>query len=342
MVDEKIINILVDYIDNDKKKEPEYEDAYSVGINTVKGEAIRNLTRIGSISKYSNTIFPLLIKYAQCASISFRVCLIHELVYLMRIDKGKTLDIYLELIKDKNEEVIVSGMNCAQYLFMDYFPALVPYIQVLMKTNVLYFSNNTQHFLAQILLMAMFENVEKSETVFEELLFSSNLAKAGAVNCAIRHLHYKDKHIRNLCLEIFIRFLNENDEAIAREYEYGFNDITPDIFNDVYPALIAFSKSKVSLIAANRLYEYLTKVVIDHPEECLELLRNFSYMELPDVQYNAIGPTPLEILVQAYNQVRKYDKDNPLLESAIDTFDKMLSHPAFKPYAWEILKLVDN
>jgi len=45
--------------EKDKKDEAKYiKDAFTVGINTVKGEAIRNLTRIGRIPKYSKIIFP--------------------------------------------------------------------------------------------------------------------------------------------------------------------------------------------------------------------------------------------------------------------------------------------
>lgn len=341
-VDKEIIKILIFYIENDKEEEIIFDDAYTIGINTLRGQAIRNLTRIGSIPKYSKVIFPILLRYSKNNSVSFRACMIHELVYLLRIDKFKTLEIFLELVKDKNEDVLVNGLNSFQYLLRDYFPNLNIYINILMKTTIEYFRINTQYFLAQVLLFTVFDKVKESELFFEELLAYSNMAKAGAVNYAIRHLDYKDVNIRTISRTIFIRFLNEDDEKIAQEYEHGFYDLPITAFNELYPALEIFSHSKASIKAGGNFYEYLAKVVTLHPQACLKLLQNFSFMELPDVQFNAIGSKPVQILIQAYNQIRKYDKGDPILESAMDTFDKMLSHPSFKIYASEVLKFVDN
>jgi hypothetical protein len=342
VVDSQLIRILVNYIDNDKEPERESEDAFSTGINTVKGEAIRNLTLIGRIPKYSQIVFPLLLKYSENCSISFRACLIHELVYLTSIDKKKVLEIFLKLIEDKNEDIAINGLRCSQYLMKDYFPQMSPYINLIMNTKLKNRSYNPQHGLSQILLVSVLENVGGSVDVFEKLLSMNDEAKAGAVNCAIRHLKYDDVDIKNICSDVYVRFLNKNSQVISQEYQMGFNELTPKMFLEIFPLLVTFSSSKVSLRSANRLYNYLEEVVMLYPEKCLELLQNFSLMEYPDNQQNAIRSTPIKLIIQAYNQIRKYQKGNPLLETAMDTFDKMLSHHAYRSYALDVLKFVDT
>ncbi|MFA7421987.1 MAG: ATP-binding protein [Melioribacteraceae bacterium] len=342
VVDSQIIKILEAYIENDQEAESKSKDAFSVGINTVKGEAIRNLTLIGRIPKYFNKVFPLLLKYSRHPSVSFRACMIHELVYLIRVDKKKVLELFLELVKDRNEDVSVNGLRCSQYLMKEFFPLMLPYIEIVSNTKLENGNYNPQHGLAQILLVSIMEKVKGSKEVFENLISTNDLAIAGAVNCAIRHLKYTDEFVKVTSHDIYLRFLNSENDKIYQEYEMGFNEFTPEIFLDVFPLLKAFSSSKVSLRAANRLYDYLEKVILLHPVECLELLQNFSLMEFPDNQHNAIRSTPIKLLVQAYNNIRKYEKDSQLLETAMDTFDKMLSHPFYKAFAVDVLKSVDN
>lgn len=342
LVDSQIIKILVDYIENDQETESKSRDAFSVGINTVKGEAIRNLTLIGRIPNYFDEVFPLLLKYSRHQSVSFRACMIHELIHLIRIDKKKVFEIFLELTKDKNEDVAINGLRCSQYLMEDFFPLMLPYIEIVSKTKLENGRYNPQHFLAQILLVSIMEKVNGSKEAFDNLISTNDLAKAGAVNCAIRHLKYSDDFVKGISHSIYLRFLNSENDKISQEYEMGFNEFTPEMFLTVFPLLKAFSSSKVSLRAANRLYDYLEKVIFLYPEECLELLQNFSLMEFPDNQHNAIRSTPIKLLVQAYNNIRKYEKDKQLLESAMDTFDKMLSHPFYKSYAVDVLKSLDS
>ena len=40
--------------------------------------------------------------------------------------------------------------------------------------------------------------------------------------------------------------------------------------------------------------------------------------------------SPLNVLIEAYNGIREYEKDNPVLEKAMDTFDSLLQIPPYR------------
>jgi|GEM_PF-1948759 len=337
-----LIKLLEEFIYYDDSQEPAGLDPYHIGINTLKGSAVTHLMKIASDKEYFSRIINRLFDFAEISSVSFRSCMMRHLVYLIQHDKKKAFELFISLTKDHDPNVIKYGINSIRYLMDDYLTEFTPHIKAIVNSDIEQGYSNYHDYLAQVLLIARMKKLKCSGMLFEELVSKSDHAKAGAVNCAFRHLTYNDSYIRELSRKVFIRFLNNNSKEVRHQYSFGFNELEVDSFNEIYDVLITYSKAKIESRDSSNFYTYLKKCVVHEPKKCINLLQNFENLELPDIQHNAIGEKPFDILISAYNQIRNYSIKDPQLETAMNIFDKMLTMPAFKFYTNSVLDKIDN
>ena len=74
---------------------------------------------------------------------------------------------------------------------------------------------------------------------------------------------------------------------------------------------------------------------------CIEWSLQFGEHEKPNMQMRMLRNEPLQVVIQSYNAIREYDKSNPILEKAMNAFDRMLKMPEYRGSANDVLHKID-
>ena len=79
-----------------------------------------------------------------------------------------------------------------------------------------------------------------------------------------------------------------------------------------------------------------------HPDDVLRWMCVYAEVEHKDEQNLFHASTTMGILVSAYNAIRKYDKSNLGLETALDTMDKLMAMESVRRGMRRFLYELDN
>lgn len=73
-----------------------------------------------------------------------------------------------------------------------------------------------------------------------------------------------------------MRFLNDNSTEISEKYDWCFENLKPENFNDIYNLIYEYSHSEVIKKHAEHFFEFLIKCTYLHPEKCIDLIQNWA------------------------------------------------------------------
>ena len=145
------------------------------------------------------------------------------------------------------------------------------------------------------------------------------------------------------CWEILFRFLVEDNEELGKVYEHGFLKIEKVVFSsNLEEFLDKYACSTIGKYRGYYFYSLLLKLSKDIPKKCIEWSLQFEEHEKPDIQKRMLQNEPLQVVIQSYNAIREYDKNNPTLETAMDAFDRMLAISEYRGSANEVLRKIDE
>ena len=340
--DPQIIGFLCDYAINhdDPAIEKVADDSLQHGINTVRGAAASRLLYPFDFPELKDLIFDTLDKVLDDFSLSVRSSIMPRLSNLMKLDKDKTLELFLKAIRSGEIEILKHSPSLAQYLSNHFFEEMHEYFEIALDLEEI------QGDVAVILSVLWVRNEQNCFGLLSKFLKKSEVARSKMVDVSIYYLFDKNLEVKDRAKRLFQMFLDSEDEKVVQEYSTAFLHLQDqDVkFEAILPFLEKYSKSKVIRKSPHYYYEYLLKHAKKYPKECIDLVSKFKYYEKPDMSKSGYyEDDPVKILIGSYNSLRTINRqDYQYMKKSMSIFDEMLKDKRFRRSANNVIDQVDS
>jgi len=319
---------------------------YNLPINRERGRAIDLLVCTSYYdTEYGKDILDIMEEIVPVASVTSKVGMLFRMACLLNVDYQRTLNLFLAVTRDGNPNYFklpVHNANPLLYFIGKDFRQLIPYFLMAMKSDM--GNDVTADWLFRAWLCS---NNEAKEMLFE-LADKSKAARVKAIDFVGRHF---DKKFAEPMMEVLLRYLDYGEKELSKEYDEIFRHLADwETSLDSRKFLDKFIKSQVCIYCSHEIYQYLKSLAENDPNYCLDLLtklynkksskhaENAEEYPLEDNELQEIT----EILIDAYNNVRVYDKDNQSLESAMDLLDDLLEKEDVNYYLNRCLQTLEE
>lgn len=317
---------------------------YNLSVNRERGRAIDLLICTSDYDKeYGNDILETLEQIVPVVSITSKVGMLFRMACLLNVDYQRTLDLFLAVTQDGNPNYFklpIHNANPLLYFIGKDFRRLIPYFRMAMKSNV---GNDVT---ADLLFRAWLNGNNEAKGMLFELADGSKIARIKTIDFIGRH--YESKFAESM-MEVLLRYISLDEPELGNIYDGIFRHLIDwESALDICNFLKKFIKSPICIYCSHEIYTYLKSQAVNNPNYCLEFLeklytkKSHKHDEQPE-EY-MLGDYELqeitEILIDAYNNVRVYDKDNLSLESAMDLLDKLLEKEDVNYYLNRCLNLL--
>lgn len=293
-------------------------DAFRAGINRARGSAAHQLVKCYKMKKYEDLIFEAL---GSCATASpaTRSAIILEQAFLNNLNTDKNFKLYLALTHDLVPAVV--GVPLTNVHPLLYF-INCPYDDELKAFfKKLYAVPESYKMLSQILWITWVRGKAWGEVMLHDLLNQSEKAKA----CTLQMFQRDDileyfkyvKPVAEWCA-------NSEDAEVGRMYDFLMNDLKVAAWNDVMSVIDVYSQGKAFMYAGHNFLELMKEMTSVHAEDVLRWICKYARTEHRGDDNLFHVQSTMSILVAAYNAIRKYDKTNEGVETALDTMDMLM------------------
>ena len=314
--DEQIFNFL-SLVTQQKKEEYDFQDdPLTAGINSSNGAAIERLLLFYENPKLVKNIFEIIERIAAGKEISVKAVVLWRIAFLNKVDEKKALELFTKLSSNSPKVLFHSSVWSLQYLIHVNFQKLVPFFTEAINELD---NQDRQITCSRLLMTAWFHDYEFSWELLSAAFEKAHSYKIGALDVAVEH--FRNKNFSEKCWKIMYMFLNEDSKEISFEYRSLFRKIAPHEFQAYYDFIIKYVDSIAGNYRENEFYNFLLKCTEEEPEKCIELTKGFSQHTRPNISHTALQDEPLQVVIQAYNAIRKYDDQNDYLEKAMDVVD---------------------
>ena len=328
----EILNFLKDHLKNGDEGKENYNDALSAGINSVRGAAASSLMDYAFSKPTFDFICNSLEVLKDNSRPSTRAAAIYKMQYLLQHGKERVLKLFLNLSNDYNAGLLKISINPLQYLVHYKFERLVSFFKEALKVK------ESHKEIGKLITMGYCNDYKDSDILLEQFL--ANNEPNTIIKTAfefIEHNHKIDK-----ALILLKRFLSLDSKEIGQIYDRAFFHIKPESFAQLREFLFQYVKSPIGKWREHPFYHFLLKCSGEYYNDCIKLAMAYKNHYGPDITQRGLRNEPLKVIVNAYNAVREYDKQSPVLEQAMDTFDDMLQNEDYRDSAVrDILKDVD-
>jgi len=313
--------VLMDYVIKIAREAEDVEDKresdvdYNTGINQVRGSAVDHLVRSVEMEPYSDAIFAVLNEIADNASVATRCAALFQMAVMMKIDKEKTLQLFLHLVHDFDKNLLrlpAHNMNPILYLISYNFDALKDYFEHCIsepschKVNIVW------------LLVATLRKIEGAE----ELLFRmADASEEGRCALVKETENYYNASCHDLMEKALRHYMTYDEEQLGRIYDQIFEEYEKWPENALTDYLNAFFESPVSKYCNHYVYEFLEKYADKNPHQTLYwLLARYFKKSGNWREFDSMT----EVLLAAYNRILVFDKNDKVIEDAMDMLDEFL------------------
>ncbi len=334
IVDTEILSFLKNNAINGVESNKDLDDGINAGINSLRGAAIDRLMNFSNFEELHEDIFGTLDKVIDNSSSATKSCAIKNLHYFMRDNNiPKIMEYFLKFTKDITPGLLQISIEPLQYLIHRDFQSLIPFFE---KAMLVKDSSETVGF---TLTIAYCYGYNYADKLLERFCDMGDKQKSKTIETAFKFLK-ENLHIDKALL-LLEKYLDVNSEELAKKYSLGFYDLNENIFNEIFDFLKKYVKSRVGKYREHPFYEFLIKCTNTHPIECIELTSYFhNHVETDLINYD-LNNDPLKVIVLAYNAIREYDTDEPMLNKAIQVFDEYLQNKKYRTFASEVLSDID-
>ena len=313
--------VLMEYVmkvarEAEDNREVDYADVdYNTGINQVRGCAVDHLVRSVTMTPYTDDIFKCLDDIAETASVATRCAALFQMAVMMHGNKEKTLKLFLHLVHDYDVHLLrlpVHSMNPILYLISYNFEALKEYFEHCIlkpdchKVNVVW-----------LLIAALRQKSEADELMYKMADASEN-GRASLVRETERY--YSPAH-HELLEDILRRYMNYDEEELGRQYDFIFKEYEKWQDNVLEPYLDTLFDSPVIKYCNHFVFEFLESYSDKNPHKTLYWLLG-RYMRKEENW--RVFDSMTEVLLTAYNKILVFDKNDKVLEDAMDMLDEFL------------------
>lgn len=328
----EILDFLKNNILNGDEGRENVKDALSMGINSVRGAAASSLADYSFSEETFEFICTTLETLIDNSRPSTRAAAIYKLQYLIRYDDERVLHLFLGLANDYHSGVLKISINPLQYLVHRKFDELVPFFAKALKVK------ESKKEIGKLITIAYCNGYMQSDELLE--LYLEYNEPNELVQTAFEFI--KNSHKVKRALIVVNRFLESESKEIAQIYNRAFFHIKPEQFAELHEFLFKYVKSNIGKWREHPFYNYLLKCSGTHYNDCIQLASHYRNHHGPDITERRLNNEPLKVVISAYNAIREYEKQSPILEMAINIFDDILQNENYRDYAaHQILTDVD-
>jgi nucleoside phosphorylase len=349
-IDDEILNILEDYAINDPDPEKEEwrkenEDdivlyggsPITEGINSIRGSAVWALGIHAHRTNNPERLFKIFNKVVLDLSVSVRCCLSIYLPNMIKHDREKTIKILFKLIESDELHIISNCLQCIQCIASnDNFTKFIPYLQKIIKFKNI---DSTDLIFGELITFFYINEYPESDILFKDT-YEKNPVNIQGILSFIRQVISENYYRLEKLKDIFLLFIDREEEDIIKSYDFFFIDISIGIFENIFDMLVKYLKSKIFKSSKNSFFfEYLSKCVSLYPEKCIELMDIYSKVKRePNEQYIYGDDDKIRLLIESYNRTT----DKNYKETAINIFDNLLQNREGQYFLKKVLEENDR
>lgn len=300
-------------------------EVVTAGINSIRGIAVELIIDCYSLISHKNEIFETLEYIADTANAITRSCAIFNAAWLNNLDKKRAFDLYLRLVKDLNPYLLAIPFHDGHPLLYHMninFKGLIPFFEKAIQVK------EAGKPMAFFLLNAYINNHPKAFTLLKNLLNNSSQARQELTWYICAHI-LEGEHAKK-GWRIINYLLNFDDKELYEKFNNCFLHIPSDMDSNLISFINKYVKSPVSNYSNNYFYDFLRKLINFNANQCL-IWFFASKPESIQIEY-FYDKSPLNVLIEGYNGIREYDKENPILEKTMDVFDSLLQIPQYRNF----------
>ena len=130
--------------------------------------------------------------------------------------------------------------------------------------------------------------------------------------------------------EILNILLNIDDKELGDIFNNCFLHIPANMDSQTISFINKYLESPMGNYKSNYYYDFLRKLIPLDAKQCLTWF--FSSQPEKVNKDSFYEESPLNVLIEGYNGIREYDKENPILEKTMDVFDSLLQLPKYRNY----------
>ena len=193
--------------------------------------------------------------------------------------------------------------------------------------------------LSQLLWLAWKSGNDQAGEMLHELLDKSETAKA----CIIKFFN-KDtiRSSFDYVLPVVEWCRNGKGDDLGRMLDFLMDDLEVFEWQQVIKVVDLYVKGIAFRYAGRNFLEMLEEQAGSHPTDVLRWICEYANTEHKDSDSHYLSNQAMTVLVAAYNAIRKYDKNNELLEKALDTMDVLLMSQDVRSSVKGFLYQLDN
>lgn len=302
------------------------KDLHGSGINSTRGVAVECLVMCYNMHGYKESIFSTLEYVADNSNNVTRSCIIMYGAYLNTLDKQRAFDLYLRCIADNDP--LLLGLPAHEghplyYLNYINFKGLIP----LYEKAIIIETDEIGKAMSNFLLNAYMNAAPKSYSLLKKLIDQNNAARIKTIQNVSRE--FKDDKYRAKGWKLLNYMLKFDNEELGKQYDVSFSNFKDEYSPELEKFITNYLKSPISKFRSNFFYELLGNLIHNNSEQCLIWFFDSNPQYIVQEYYHR---SPLNILIESYNGIRDYDKENPLLEKAMNTFDSLLLLSEYRNY----------
>ncbi len=311
-------------------------DLISRGINSNRGAAIERIMRCNIFPEYHERILKAIAKVAHDGTLATKAVTISQLALLHRINIDKALEIYLELVKDKNELLLGVDLNNLHpliYLPNHNFDALVPIFKEAIKLE------KSAKAIGVTLLFAWLNNHTQAKDLLWGLMSNITSSRWLAIIPYVFDHMKQDKYV-DKCLTLYKYLISIDDSKLAESINKNIFKIKKydnELKLKIVESYINSSASKYQIAGINSIIE---EFIISKPRDVISWENTLLKGKYSSNDYFGYHKC-LGIMINAYHTISKFSLSDTLLNEAIDTIDDALQHVQMRN-ASELASITQN
>ena len=329
--------IVKSYPDKILKNEDQANDSdvYNVGINRVRGCAAYYLVKCSFMKEYAEPIFEAL-EACKDASPATRGAIILQQALLNQLDFQRNLRLYLSLTVDLTPSLVrieLNDLHPLLYMINPFFDELKEFLLKLFYIEV------SHDMLTQLLWLAWKSGNDQAGEMLHDLLDKSEKAKA----CIIKFFN-RDNIRSNFdyVLPVVEWCINGKGDDLGRMLDFLMDDLVVFEWPQVVKVVDLYVKGDAFKYAGRNFLEMLDDQAGSHPTDVLKWICEYANTEHKDIDSHYLSTQAMTVLVAAYNAIRKYDKNDELLEKALNAMDVLLMSRDVRSSVKGFLYQLDN
>jgi hypothetical protein len=333
-----LCNVTLHFVENRDVNDETESAPYNSGINQVRGAAASELVKCYGHPKYKDKIFESLEAIAKTASIHTRSAILLRMALLNHLDKERNLQLFLDMMYDYRPNLMAMPFHDLNPLcyFINYgFDRLTDFFKKSIDIPVCHEP------MVLLLWMAFVRQMNGSQDLLNEMCEKSPKARVALINyfCTLNSRDYLEDELPYLNNFLAPQYV---DEDLANVYDLMFDCISSWTQIEKVTFTNLYLTSPMSHYAYRQFYKYLGEQALVDPHQCLRWLKQLYDAKSAELKEYYSSSKFIEILIQAYNGIKQFNRSDKVLEEAMDLLDVMLSNQENRVQMTQFLNSLDN